>query len=218
VVATAGATCTRCGSGQCARAHGFRHRKQVTDLSTGDVFHAVPIRRVRFCSGRTASLVPAELWHGRFTISSVIESVVHLLGEGIDAACEWTLQAGEGEAIVSPRTLQRWRALVRQRLVGGALAWLLPKTGSSWSAARPEASQLEALLPHLTGPLLAAFRATFGRGLLDTLARRGARRKAARRARAAPHDPSRPQRAKTPPCAPRARGSPPGRPAGGRSP
>jgi len=209
VVATAGAVCRRCGSARCARPHGFRHRKQVTDLSTGAVFRALPIRRVRFCSGRTASLVPAELWRGRFTIPSVLETVVHVVRDGIEVACEWTSHAGHGEELVSPRTLERWRALIRQRVVGGALAWLLPKTGASWSATRLEAPQLDAVMRSLTGSLLAAFRATFGRGLLDILARRGARREAARRARGAPHDPSCPGSTNPPPCAPRSRRSPP---------
>ena len=209
MVATAGAVCSRCGSTGCARPHGFRHRKQVTDLSTGAVFRAVPIRRVRFCSGRTASLVPAELWRGRCTIPSVLETVVHVVRDGIAAACEWTSHAGHGEELVSPRTLERWRALIRQRVVGGALAWLLPRTGASWSATRREAPQLEAVLGSLTGAVLAAFRASFGRGLLDTLARSRARREAARRARALPHDPSRRRRAHPSPCASRSRRSPP---------
>lgn len=211
VVATAGVVCERCGSGRCARPHGVRHRKQVTDLSTGDVFRAVPIRRVRFCTGRTASLVPAELWRGRFTITSVLETVVHVLRDGIAAACEWTGYAGHGEEVVSPRTLQRWRVLVRQRVVRAALAWLLPETGSSWSETRPEAPQLEAVAQGITGTLLMAFRATFGRGLLDSAARRRARRDAVRRARAAPHDPSRHPHTNPPPCAPRSRRSPPER-------
>ena len=173
------------------------------------MFRAVPIRRVRFCDGHTASLVPAELWRGRCTIPSVLETVVHVVRDGVEAACEWTSHAGHGEELVSPRTLERWRALTRQRVVGGALAWLLPRTGASWSATRLEAPQLEALLHHVTGSLLAAFRATFGRGLLDLLARRGARREAAGRARDAPHDPSRRRPANPSPCAPRSRRSPP---------
>lgn len=209
VVATGGAVCTRCGSANCARPHGFRHRKQITDLSTGDVFRAVPIRRVRFCDGHTASLVPAELWRGRCTITSVLETVVHALRDGIAAACEWTTHAGHGEEIVSPRTLQRWRGLVRQRVIGAAFSWLLPATRAAWSNARPAAPQLEALLRQITGSLLGSFRAVFGRGLLDTRMRSRARRKAARRARAAPHDPSRHPHSNPPPCAPRSRRSPP---------
>ena len=209
MVATAGITCTRCGSARCARPHGFRHRKQVTDLSTGAVFRAVPIRRVRFCDGHTASLVPAELWRGRFTVTSVLETVVHVLRDGIAATCEWTGLAGTGEEVVSPRTLERWRALVRQRVIGAALAWLLPATRASWSNARPAAPQLELLLRRITGSLLGSFRAVFGRGLLDAAARRRARREAARPARAAPHDPSRLASANPPSCAPRSRRSPP---------
>jgi hypothetical protein len=209
VVATAGVVCTRCGTARCARPHGFRHRKRVIDLSTGDVFHAVPIRRVRFCDGRTASLVPAELWRGRCTITAVLETVVHAVRDGIAAASEWTSHAGHGEELVSPRTLERWRTLIRQHLVGGALAWLLPQIGASWSKTRPEAPQLDAVLGRLTGSLLATFRATFGRGLLDLVARSGTRRNAARRARAASHDPSRPPHPNPPPCAPHSRRSPP---------
>ena len=174
------------------------------------MFQAVPIRRVRFCSGQTASLVPAELWRGRFTISSVLETVVHVLRDGIETACEWTGHAGHGEELVSPRTLQRWRALVRQRVVGAALALVLPATGASWSETRPEAPQLEVVMGSLTGSLLAAFRATFGCGLLDA-ARSRARREVARRARPVSHDPSRAASAQTTSCAPRVRGSPPER-------
>ena len=179
------------------------------ERATGEVFRAVPIRRVRFCSGQTTSLVPAELWRGRFTIPSVLETVVHVVRDGIAAACEWTGHAGHGEEVVSPRTLQRWRALVRGRLVGAALAWLLPKTGGSWSENRPEAPQLDGLVGAISGSLLAAFRATFGRGLLDLMTRSRARREAARRARAVPHDPTRLASANPPSCAPRSRRSPP---------
>jgi hypothetical protein len=209
VVATAGAACTRCDSTRCARPHGVRHRKRVIDLSTGAVFQAMPIRRVRFCDGRTASLTPAELWRGRFTITSVLETTVHVLRDGIAAACEWTAHAGDGDEIVSPRTLQRWRAVVRQRVIGGALAWLLPQMGVAWSATQPAASQLEAVLSRISGSLLARFRATFGHGLLDRRARSRARREAARRSRTAPHDPSRQRAANPSPCAPRSRRSPP---------
>jgi hypothetical protein len=153
--------------------------------------------------------VPAELWRGRFTLSSVLETVVHVARDGIEAACEWTAHAGHGEEVVSPRTLQRWRTLVRQRVVSSALAWLLPAAGASWSETRPEAPQLEAVLRRITGSLLAAFRSRFGRGLLDAAARSRARQKAARRARAAPHDPSRHASSNPPPCAPRSRRSPP---------
>jgi len=122
----AGLTCSACGTAGCARPHGRRYRKRVRDLSTGDVFQDVPILRVRFCSGATPSLMPAELWRGRSTLTSVIETVAHVLRDGVEAAHEWTVYAGTGESVVSRRTLRRWRELVRARLVGSALAWLGP--------------------------------------------------------------------------------------------
>lgn len=159
--------CERCESASCVRAHSWRYRKPVTDLSTGAVSETIPILRIRFCSGRTASLVPGELWRGRFTITSVVEAVVHVLREGVEKACEWAWAAGPGEPVVSKSSLRRWKGIVRTRLVGSALNWLGPQTETGWSAAKDEAAQLEVLLGKTTTLLLARFRCLFWRGLLD---------------------------------------------------
>jgi len=197
LVGEAGLTCAVCGTAECARPHGRRYRKRVRDLSTGDVFEDLPILRVRFCSGATPSLMPAELWRGGSTLNSVVETVVHVFREGVEAAHEWTGFAGTGESVVSRRTLRRWRELVRARLIGSALSWLGPRLGLHGSDSVPLAEQLDTLLDRLTGTVLLAFRAATGRAALDrnsgsrvdAAARSAARRVAGRQAPAAPHDP-----------------------------
>ena len=145
----------------------MRFRKRITDLATGAVLKNLPIQRVIFCDGTTASLVPAEVWRGRFTISSVLEAVVRVHRDGVEAAGEWALYAGTGEEMVSDRTLRRWREVVRTRLLGSAFSWLGPRLGLSWSGHTPVAAQLDRLLDRVTSPVLAGFRALTGRGLLD---------------------------------------------------
>jgi len=144
-----------------------RFRKLVTDLVTGEVFQNLPIRRVLFCDGTTGSLFPAEVWRGRFTISSVIEAVVRVHRDGVEAAGEWALYGGTGEEMVSDRTLRRWPEVVRTRLIGSAFSWLGPQLGLSWSDHTPVATQLDRLLDRVTAPLLAGFRAVTGRAVLD---------------------------------------------------
>ena len=139
----------------------------VRDLSTGEVFEQVPILRVLFCDGSTASLTPSDLWRGRSTVSSVLETVVHVLRDGIEQAHEWTLFGGTGESVVSRRTLRRWTDLVRTRLIGSAWAWLGPRLGLSWSDQADEAEQLDGVLDHLAGSVLLGFRAVTGCAVLD---------------------------------------------------
>jgi hypothetical protein len=192
--------CPSCRSTDCARPHAWRYRKRVRDLSTGEVYEDIPIRRAKFCDGSTISLTPSELWRGRSTVSSVLETVVWVLRDGVERAYEWTLFAGTGEPVVSRRTLQRWQGLVLRRLVGSAWAWLGPRMGMSWSNHADAAEQLETALDHLAGTVLLAFRATTGRAVLDKptivppSARRGTRRIAGRLAPASPHDLSLPLR------------------------
>lgn len=145
----------------------MRYRKLITDLTTGAVFRNLPVRRIIFCDGTTASLVPAEVWRGRFTISSVIEAVVRVHRDGVEAAGEWALLGGTGDEMVSDRTLRRWREVVRTRLIGSAFSWLGPQLDLSWSDHSPAATQLETLLDRVTAPLLAGFRALTGRAVLD---------------------------------------------------
>ena len=159
--------CPTCHTVHCARPHAKWYRKRVQDLSTGDVFEQVPILRVVFCDGSTVSLPPAALWRGRSTVGSVLETVVHVLRDGIQQAHEWTLFAGTGESVVSRRTLRRWTDLVRTRLVGSAWAWLGPRLGLSWSDQADEAEQLDRVLDHLTGPALLGFRSVTGCAVLD---------------------------------------------------
>jgi len=143
------------------------YRDRVVDLSTGDVFEKLPIQRVILCDGRTRSLLPAELWRGRFTVSSVLETTSRVLRDGVEAAYDWTWAAGRGEQVVSQRTLGRWREVVRKRLVGSALAWLGPHLGFAWSDVQDAATQLDTLLDPMTGTVLSAFRAAFGHAVLD---------------------------------------------------
>lgn len=139
--------------------------------------------------------MPADLWRGHFTVSSVIETVVHVTGDGLLAASEWVLYGGDGDELVSERTLRRWRDSTRSRLIGSALAWLGPRLGVTWSGRLHEADQLSTLLDHLTPEILLRFRARFGRAVLDTspshrpAARTLARRVPGRLAVAPPHDP-----------------------------
>ena len=168
LVAEAGLCCPRCQSAACARPHAWRFRKQVTDLSTGEVFRQLPILRICFCQGPTRSLMPAELWRGHSTVSSVLETVVHVLRDGVPQALEWTSYAEpQGQELVSERTLRRWRQGIRARLVGSAWALLGPQLDWSWSQSQPEADQLERLLQDLTARRQLAFRAVAGYAVLD---------------------------------------------------
>jgi hypothetical protein len=209
-VESAGIRCPGCGTGACAVFHAWRFRKRVTDLTTGEVFCYLPVCRVIFCTGATVSLLPGQLWRGRYTIPSVLKTFRDVVRDGVEAACVRASEAGDGEELVSPRSLYRWNGLVRQRLLGSALSWLLPQTGSSWSENQPELPQLEALFSKITGLLLADFRATFGRGLIDTAARSRSRQDETRRIAPVSHDPSCERKTGRAGSHPRSRRWPPG--------
>jgi hypothetical protein len=147
--------------------HAWRYRKRIEDFSTGEVFERVPVRRVIFCSGTTASILPAGVWRGRSTVGSVLQTVLQAQRHGVGPALEWAAAAGSGEEPVSERTVRRWMELVSSRLIGSAFSWFGPRLGWAWSDARASADQLERFLRSLTGGLQLAFRAAFGRGLLD---------------------------------------------------
>ena len=182
---------------------------------------------MRFCTGGTASLLPAELWRGRFTLTSVLETGVHIFRDGVEGAYDWTWQAGRDGSPVSRRTLRRWREAIRGRVIGAGWAWLAPRTGLSWSDAQSEAPQLEALLDKLTPTLLLSFRSQFGRALLDPAivkptspsSRCPSRPLRVRPAPTSSHDPPCPRRPRGAWSSPRSRRSPPGRaPEGGPAP
>lgn len=163
VVEEAAVRCPRCRTGACARRHGVRWRRQVADLTTGEAFEDVPILRVVFCEGSTASLAPAWLWRGHTTVDSVLQAVLWRLREGTATASDRISQRGDGESIPDESTLRRWTRQVRSGLVGSAVAVL----GVPWSSAGDEAAQLEALRAHLTAPVLLSFRACHGHAVLD---------------------------------------------------
>jgi hypothetical protein len=182
---------------------------------------------VRFCTGATASLPPAELWRGRFTLTSVLETAVHIFRDGVETAYDWTWQAGRDGSPVSQRTLRRWREAIRSRVIGAAWAWLGPRTGLSWSGTQPEAPQLEALIETLTPTLLLSFRSQFGRALVDPAIvkstspspRCPSRPIPGRRTRTSSHDPPCPRRPRGAWSSRRTRRSPPERgPDGGPAP
>lgn len=139
----------------------------MKDLSSGEVHERLPILRVIFCDGSTGSLMPAELWRGRTTTSSVLETVARSERDGVEAALDWTSFADDGDVPISERTLIRWRALVRTRIVGSALSVL----GFPWSDGKETGAQLEELLDRIRPVDLLSFRALTGHGLLDSAAR-----------------------------------------------
>jgi hypothetical protein len=167
LVAEAGLRCPRCGTSTCAGFHGRWYRKRVTELSTGEIFEQIPILRACFCSGSTGSILPADLWRGRSTVGSVLQTVVHVLREGVGPALEWAAYAGTGEEPVSERSLRRWKTITQKRLIGSALSWLTPKLDWVWSDTQDQADQLEHLLDDLSGPLQLAFRGASGYAVLD---------------------------------------------------
>lgn len=163
-----GLCCPRCRSTRCARFHGWWQRKRVIDLSTGEVFADLPICRVIFCDSSTQSLCPAELWRGKATITSVVEAVVHMEEEGMEAAWEWCrIAADRNGRVVSRRTLRRWREAVTQRLMPSASSWAcrLVCSGSA-------ADQVKQLLETLRLDHLLSFRVATGRAMLDKTLRK----------------------------------------------
>ncbi len=163
LVAEAGVRCRRCRTGACAVLHGTWYRKQVTDLSSGAVYRQVPILRVIFCDGSSTSLKHAELWRGRYTVSSVLETTSHVLADGLGEALEWTMYAGGGEQMVSERTLRRWarRVVSRQAPLGDLLG--LPASPGVVTLAE----KLACLLAQVQPADLLRFRVLTGYGLLD---------------------------------------------------
>lgn len=163
LVLEAGVRCSRCGTGACAVLHGKWYRKQVTDLSSGAIYRHVPVLRVAFCDGSSESLMHAELWRGRCTVSSVLETTSRVLADGIGETLEWTMYAGGGEQMVSERTLRRWARRVEVRLapLGDYLDLAAPVEAVT------QAEKLTLLLDQVEPEDLLRFRTLTGYGLLD---------------------------------------------------
>lgn len=164
LVREAGVRCSRCDSGACGRLHGKRYREKVTDLSSGAVYRQVPILRVVFCDGTSASLPHAELWRGRYTVTSVLETTSHVLTDGLNEALEWTMYAGSGEQVVSERTLRRWTRRVVPRL--GPLSDYLGLHAPPEAVGTP-ARRLVWILDRIEPEDLLRFRTLTASGLLD---------------------------------------------------
>ena len=192
LVREAGLICGRCRDGRCARRHAIRRRRRIQDLESGRTYERVPIVRVLFCDGRTASLAPAAIWRGRATIRSVLVAVHRAARDGVRATLGWaTHHDAAGEEPLTERTLRRWQRIVPTRLIGEPSRWL-----AAHGVAVP-VSKLAGIEPLIDLPASThlAFRARFGRTLLDTVTRPGAtsrtsaRRVPGRLVPAAPPDP-----------------------------
>jgi hypothetical protein len=128
LVAESGVRCSRCGLADCARFHGRWSRKKVLDLCSGELFRNLSILRARFCSGKTNSLFPGELWRGCATVTSVLELAAHVVAEDLDQALQWSMEAGDGDEAISERTARRWvkRAGERVPIASAFLNFLAP--------------------------------------------------------------------------------------------
>jgi hypothetical protein len=194
LVVEAGITCGRCGLGLCFKRHQVRRRRPIRDLESGRCHENVPIVRVRFCDGGTRSLQPASVWRGRSTVRSVLAAVDRVVGEGVEATLAWATRSdAEGEEPVSERTLRRWNRMLETRLLGDPAHWIAGRLGAPTLAAAP-AELLKGAVRLLPTDLL-AFRARFGRALIDSVRRppcaprSSSRRIPGRHTEASPPDP-----------------------------
>ena len=163
LVRESGLVCDSCGTTDCARRHGTWYRKRVVDLCSGRQFDDLPILRVRFCKGPTKSLFPAELWRGRATVSSVLESVSDAIDGGIESALQHAVDAADGDEPISERTLRRWikRATARVPVVASAMDFSLDDH-------QHPAAKLESFLRRLHLDHLLDLRRRWGFAILDT--------------------------------------------------
>jgi len=130
--------CPECGTADCARYHGTWFRKRVFDLCSGDLFENLPILRLRFCTGTTKSLFPAELWSGRATVASVLEAVSDALSSGVEHSLQRVVAAGDGHESVSERALRRWIKRTCDRVPVAAASLDFPSDRGVSAAARLE--------------------------------------------------------------------------------
>jgi hypothetical protein len=161
-VAATGLVCPRCHSADCARYHGTWFRKRIVDLCRGEVFENVPIVRLKFCTGRSKSMFPAELWRGRATVSSVLEAVSDALGGGVEHALQRVVAAGDGHDSVSERTLRRWIRRAADRVPVASASLNFPPDRGECAAGR-----LENFLTRVHLHELLALRRRWGFSILD---------------------------------------------------
>ena len=138
------------------------HRKLVRDLHTGDVFSDLPILRVKFCCGATRSLFPAEVWRGRATVTSVLETTAQAATGGIDQALEWSMAAGDGDELVSERTVRRWIKRAADRVPLASALLRFPAAPDL-----PAVEKLDNFATHLHRRHLLELRCQWGFSLLD---------------------------------------------------
>lgn len=162
LVAESGLVCGTCGTADCVRYHGSWFRKRIVDLCSGDIFENLPILRLRFCTGNSNSLYPAELWRGRATVSSVLDAVSDAIGGGVDYALQRATSAGDGDEPFSERTLRRWIKRTGNRVPVASASLNIPLDRGG-----PAAEKLEVFLSWVHARHLLGLRRQWGFSLLD---------------------------------------------------
>ena len=172
LVAESGLLCPNCGTVDCAKYHGRWLRKKIRDLCSGDLFQNLPLLRVRFCNKSTKTIYPAELWRGRSTVTSILETAFLAIDEGIELALQRVMDAGDGTDTVSERSVRRWVKRVGNRIPVAAKALDLvsdrdPRNTQSEATSTLTASGIEHFLTHLFPRHLLQLRRQWGYSLLD---------------------------------------------------
>jgi len=154
--------CATCGTADCAKYHGTWYRTRIVDLCSGEVFENLPILRLKFCTGSPNSLFPAELWRGRATVSSVLETVSNAMSCGVDYALQQAAATGDGDEPFSERSLRRWIKRTGDRVPVASAALNLP-SGSGGTLAE----KFESFLTQVHSHHLLALRRRWRFSLLD---------------------------------------------------
>lgn len=106
--------------------------------------------------------MPAELWRGRATVTSVLTTVVHAVEGGIEAALEWAMQSGDGDETVSERTVRRWLKRADDRVPVAAATLVFPS-----AVGLSPAAKLDTFLTRLRPRHLLQLRRQWDYSLLD---------------------------------------------------
>lgn len=117
---------------------------------------------MKFCTGRTNSLFPCELWRGKATLTSTLEAVSVTSIDGVSCALQWCIQGrDDGHEPVSERTIRRWTKRASSRVPVATAILGVPH------AAGNRAGGLEDLLSVARLTDLLAVRQRWGVSLLD---------------------------------------------------